>query len=162
MKKYIHYGSDRFVKELFNKVKNTPYLTKPIGGFWASPVDSTRNWIDFAKSNNIYKNIDGYYDISFEFKISDDAKVLHLYSIDDLDNLPRYECEENKRVAKYNNEIWLDFEKLSEEYDAIELHLSEEKRTSDEFWQDLYHKLYSWDCDSILIMNPDIIIEESV
>ena len=24
---------------------------------------------------------------------------------------------------------------------------------------DLYYKLYGWDCDSIVIMNPDIVVE---
>ena len=41
------------------------------------------------------------------------------------------------------------------EYDAIELHLSEE--VVDDYLESLYFKLYGWDCDSILIMNKDII-----
>ena len=40
-------------------------------------------------------------------------------------------------------------------YDAIELHLSDE--VTDDYLESLYFKLYGWDCDSILIMNPDII-----
>lgn len=45
-----------------------------------------------------------------------------------------------------------DFEKLSEEYDVIEVLISEDHR--------LYHMFYGWDCDSIVIMNPNIIILE--
>ena len=47
--------------------------------------------------------------------------------------------------------IFLDFEKLSKEYDAIEVNISE--------CRDLYYSLCGWDCDSILIMNSDIIEE---
>ena len=45
----------------------------------------------------------------------------------------------------------LDFEKLSKEYDAIEVFISKDEQ--------LYWDLYGWDCDSILIMNSDIIEE---
>ena len=43
-----------------------------------------------------------------------------------------------------------DFEKmLADGWDAIELHLSE--------CGELYWALYGWDCDCILVMNPDIV-----
>ena len=45
----------------------------------------------------------------------------------------------------------IDFESLSKSYDAIELHLSDSE-------DNLYMMLYGWDCDSILIMNPDVIV----
>ena len=41
----------------------------------------------------------------------------------------------------------LDFEKLSKDYDAIEV-IDIGK---------FYWALYGWDCNSILIMNPDIV-----
>ena len=50
----------------------------------------------------------------------------------------------------------LDFELLTYEYDAIELHLSEDNSRGD-FMECLYWVLYGWDCDSILIMNPDVV-----
>lgn len=83
-------------------------------------------------------------DNAFRFTLSDNAKVLY---IDDSGIL--------KRIPSKNDEFmfWviLDFEKLSEQYDAIEVNISKCYR--------LYHLLYGWDCDSILIMNPDIIQE---
>ena len=43
-----------------------------------------------------------------------------------------------------------DFEKLvSDGVDAIEFFISDDNK--------LYWDLYGWDCDSILIMNPNII-----
>ena len=54
-----------------------------------------------------------------------------------------------------NNEIdfcdlTIDFEKLASRYDAIEVLISKDGR--------LYSALYGWDCDSILILNPNVII----
>ena len=43
------------------------------------------------------------------------------------------------------------FEKLAEIYDAVEVSISSDF--------DLYYKLYGWDCDSIVIMNPDVVVE---
>ena len=45
--------------------------------------------------------------------------------------------------------VILDYEKLADEYDAIEVLISEDSR--------LYKALYTWDCDSIVIINPDVI-----
>ena len=45
-----------------------------------------------------------------------------------------------------------DFEKmLADGWDAIEFRLSEDS--------ELYWALYGWDCDSILVMNPDVVEE---
>ena len=76
--------------------------------------------------------------------LSNDARVLYINSVNDLEDLP-----------ELHNEIgicsWklLNFEKLAKTYDAIEVNISGDP--------ELYFALYGWDCDSILIMNPNII-----
>ena len=61
--------------------------------------------------------------------------------------------------AKYGLRDWEfypDFEQMvTDGWDAIELHLSD----TDISWgnDSLHFRLYGWDCDSILIMNPKII-----
>ena len=48
--------------------------------------------------------------------------------------------------------IFPDFEKMKENgIDAIFVEISNDHR--------LYWALYGWDCDSIVVMNPDIIVE---
>lgn len=79
-------------------------------------------------------------DNKFVFTLSPDAKVLYINSVDDLINLPKLE-------NKYTDWTILDFEKIAEEYDTIEVNID----------SSLYYALYTWDCDSILIMNPNII-----
>ena len=55
------------------------------------------------------------------------------------------------RNLNFSSRCLLDFEKLAETYDAIEVSIS------DDF--ELYYQLYGWDCNSIVIMNPKIIVE---
>lgn len=148
--KYIHYGATAFDRKKFKKIRNAMGgFTKPMRGtgFWASPVQTTWGWKDWCDSNEP----DWYEEKkSFIFTLKEDAKVLHLYSIDDALDLPRR--------PTYFNALWIvpDFEKAAKFWDAIELHLSQEVK--DRGTEGLYFGFYGWDCDSILIMNPEIIV----
>ena len=146
MKKYIHYGSTKFEPETFNPIQNRLFV-KPTGGFWASPIETEWGWKDWCEAEN-YEECEK--ENSFTFTLSENANVLYLNNVEDLDSLPKF----------LNNSImgivYLDFEKILESgYDAIEIHLEAFSL------EGLYGKLYGWDCDSILIMNPEIIKEEN-
>ena len=147
---YIHYGSTKFVPYCFRQVTNTDYpWNKPHGGLWASRVDAKRGWRDWCKDEEFGLDC---LDACFYFLITPAAKVCHLYSSEDLDLLPqRNDCSE------WGDEFYPDFEQMVRDgWDAIELHLS----STDKNWSldgGLYWRLFGWDCDSILIMNPKII-----
>lgn len=150
--KYIHYGHPEFRPELFREIKNRYAFVKPSGGLWASPVDAERGWKQWCTENNF--NTDRLSD-NFTFKLSENSNILHIRSIHDLQTLPQQE----NLVFK---PAWtvLDFEKLlAEGWDAIELHLSEEEDCG--YLDGLYWELYGWDCDSILIMNSEVIVCEA-
>lgn len=148
MKKYIHYGHTYFDIELFKPMQNNPMFTKPSGGLWGSPIDATYGWKDWCRDNE-FREIDK--NDCFEFQICSEANVLHLYSIDDVDKLPK------QKGLTIGSMEYLDFEQIKiDGYDAIELHLSED-RSSDCLYG-LYYVLYGWDCDSILVMNPNCIV----
>lgn len=147
MKKYIHYGHERFEIEKFVPVKNIDLHNKPKGGFWASPIDAPfgwRNWCEEEAERCDDTN-------KFVFQIKDNANVIHIRNFTDLEKIPR-------RKSIICGVVYPDFEKMIEEgIDAIELHLTcNGNRDSD-----LYFALYGWDCDSILIMNPEIILCDS-
>lgn len=143
---YIHYGDKIFNRNKFSKIKNINFV-KPEGGLWASRIDSKYGWIDWVKDNNFrtdeYRN-DNY----FKFKLNDKAKILIIDSVDILKKLPINRNIPYPIIASWVN---LDFEELSKKYDAIEVLISKDER--------LYWELYGWDCDSILIMNEDVIEE---
>lgn len=146
--KYIHYGSSTFQPDKFQPIYNQKWAaTKPIGGIWASPVDAGWGWKQWCISENFFVD---KLNTSFEFYLDDNARVCHIKSADDLKKLPKWQG-----LFKSSG-YCIDFEKAMKEYDAIELHLSDEIK--DDYLDSLYFALYGWDCDSILIMNPDIII----
>ena len=148
MKKYIHYGNTVFDKSKFKKVENQGAWSKPTGGFWASPVDAALGWYEWCKSEEPDWCDDN---VCFTFGISESANVIHIKKVEDLDNLPSLGKCLVHGIAS------LDFEKMcADGIDAIELHLSDDERLD----RNLNFALYGWDCDSILIMNPEIVITE--
>ena len=143
---YIHYGDDNFDINKFIPISNRSEATKPFGGFWGSRKNADFSWKEWCteidlKSKDLTKKI--------QFSLSNGAKILVINNIKLLDKLPQN--EENHIVNKLF--VTLDFEKLSRQYDAIEVLISEDER--------LYELLYGRDCDSILVMNPNVIITEN-
>ena len=145
MKNYIHYGHTKFDKDLFTKIKNVDCNTKPRGGLWASDINSKHGWKEWCNENE-FRDCDK--ENSFTFTLSDDVKILYIESVNDLQSLPKVD---DKFGINFSSWILLDFEKLAEIYDAVEVSISSDF--------DLYYKLYGWACDSIVIMNPDIVVE---
>lgn len=140
MERYIHYGHKEFDPQKFQEIKNAPMLPKPKGGLWASPVDAGYGWKDWCEAENFRECSQ---DNSFAFALKDGAKVYHIRSVFDVKAMPLI----NNGITTWYTP---DFEKmLADGWDAIELHLSE--------CGALYWALYGWDCDCILVLNPDIV-----
>ena len=142
MKTYIHYGHKHFDKTMFVRVRNNSPKNKPIGGLWASPDDATFGWKDWCEAEDFRECKE---ENSFQFTLPE-ANILKINSVEDFRKLPIL-------TQDYNVMGWLiDFEQCFKlGYDAIELCLSED--------YDLYYELYGWDCDSILVLNPDMVVE---
>lgn len=141
-KKYIHYGAKRFDPRKFHAIQNAHCFTKPVGGFWASPVDAKYGWKEWCYENNFrecnQKN-------SFTFTLSENAKVLTISSVSEAKRLPQQHSD--PALPWW---VMPDFEALLKQgYDAVEVEMSED-------WG-LYQCLYGWDCDSMVILNPEVI-----
>ena len=145
--KFIHYGSPNFDKSKFKEIKNQVFAwNKPMPktGLWASPIDSSYGWADWCNEEGFR---DCNTDNSFVFKLEDEVKILTINNESDLNKLPTIK----NRIAGKG----IDFEKLSKTYDAILL-------TEDGQWKTRHGyplNLCGWDCESILIMNPNSIVE---
>lgn len=140
--KYIHYGHDRFIPEYFAQPSNYAGFTKPRGGLWASPVDSDFGWAEWCEFENFHPEL---LKKSFTFEMTDGANVLLIEDRAHLRGLPRLDSD-------YDFD-WclLDFEELIRRgVDAVEVHIRDYM---------LHHLLYGWDCDSIVVLNPDVIVE---
>ena len=142
---YIHYGHKQYDPKMFDEIKNRQFI-KPFGGLWASDINAEYGWKNWCKDNDFRKCNENN---SFKFKLKEGTKVLVLKTKKDLKGLPQDEdlpiWLEKNLLNDWGN-VYLDFEKLKEKYDAIEVYIDE-----------LYWKLYGWDCDSLLVLNKECI-----
>ena len=140
---FVHYGHDRFVKELFRPVTNEPRWVKPAfgTGFYASDADAEYGWKEWIEDEHFH--LDKYLTHFFMFKLKEDAKIFHLRTLDEMCSAP-----EAPNPSGIRGRYLIDFEKLAQYYDAVDYYETIE----------LHYPLYGWDCDTLLVMNPDIII----
>lgn len=151
-KRYIHYGTPAFSQNAFMPITNLGAMNKPRGGLWASPVEAKRGWFDWVMNNDFYPE---RLKRSFEFELSQNARVLEL-TPDNVWTLPLQNDAEKwmidrSEVRPFGMVMGVDFEALAQEYDVLECSLSE--------YPSLYWSLYGWDCDCILVLNPEVIVE---
>jgi hypothetical protein len=125
-------------------------MVKPKGGLWGSPIGCRFGWKEWCKSSK-YKECSD--ENSFHFKLTEDANILTICSVNDLDDLPKAESP----FSCISSWILLDFENLMKNgVDAIQVNMSDDRNT--DIINRLYFRLYGWDCDSILVMNKEVII----
>lgn len=142
MNVYVKYGSTAFDPAIFKPIENEVCFSKPRGGMWSSRIDAKNGWRQWCIDEDFR-----YYDDNdcFRFKLKDNASVLYLTNANQLSDLPH--IESSNRYLRGTH--YLDFEKLQKlGFDAIEVTMT----------NGLYMALYGWDVDSILIMNPDIVV----
>ena len=182
---YIHYGSDHYDPSLFIPIRNCDWKPKPADGtgLWASPEGrKVFHGNDYAGS--VYEDgrvvygwrewcEDNHFNVSqlkklFRFQLKPDANVITLREPSDLMalsktqpwqpkdksrlmNLPKGEMPDIRQLEELYkpNPCFLDYEKIvADGVDAIELQNSY-------VFTDC---LGTWDCDSIVIMNPGVIV----
>lgn len=137
----IHYGSRKYDPKRFRHIRND--WIKPRGGLWASPVDSNWGWKDWCTSEDFRT---GSFNKSFQFKLSDDARIFVVDSPEDMERIPIW--------IKPSHHLWyFNFEKLKMDWDAVWL-------TEAGHWSTRYtypKTLNGWDCESIFVMNKKVI-----
>ncbi len=139
---YIHYGHDRFIKEQFQPIQNDSFPI-PKGRLWASPIDSEYGWIIHCIINDHeIKALTKY----FKFTLSDNCEITTINSYSDLEKLPI--------IDSFDPVKFLDFKEIAKRFDVIYLTLKGERKTRIS-WP---INLSGWDCECILVMNPDCII----
>lgn len=137
---YIHCGSNEFKPELIEK--NFKRWDKP-SGLWASPEDSDWGWKDWCEAEMFRLE---ELTTSFRFRLKDTAKVLQVYSLSDIAPF----VIENPESLFFGKKLDLDL--IYSQFDAMEVHMSSN-------WCELhnFNLFYTWDVDSIVVWNPDIV-----
>ena len=149
---YVFCGSDHFDRSIFIPITNEPYLwNKPCGGMWSSPVNSDNTWEDWCRGNGFKLE---KLNKQFRFILTERSRVLRIKYNKDLDDLysqgyKRSDFDQYSHLLD-DDLYYLDFEKiLANGYDAIQVTITDET----------YFSLYGWDCDTLLVLNPDSVIE---
>ena len=167
---YIHYGSDRFDPALFAPVRNGGleygFRPKPADGtgLWASREGDPNCWEAWCREARFILDALSH---SFRFTMPG-AKILLLKAPEQLIALPKLHPWEPKKFLWLNsikpgeiptkeqleqlympNWCYLDFEKMAEDYDAIELQ---------NHWF-FNSSLATWDCNCILVLKADKVVE---
>lgn len=147
---YIHYGSTAFDPSHGFPIKNEECWVKPKGGLWASRKNASWGWKDWCEEEDFRDCVDTE---SFSFILKDGATVAVISTLEQLYALPEMSKGRFSHIS-YN----IDFEEcLKQGIDAIELcWYGEEYHANHE--DNLHFALYGWDCDSIIILNPDIVL----
>ena len=148
MKTYIKYGDTEFDPNKFNYIKNRIMFVKPYGGLWATSNEYEYDWKQWCKDNEFFKHD---LNLFFEFTLKPDSKILTIKKNNDLRYLPKQLFSHPD--LSFQTFIYLDFEELAKTYDALEVLISNDYG----FGDNLYTTLYGWDCDTLLVMNPDSI-----
>jgi hypothetical protein len=147
--KLVHYGTSYIDLSLIEEIKNKLFSNKPEGGLWCSPIESKNEWKDFLigedwRTETLEKSV--------IFELKPNSKILKIDSYKDL----------KKQVSIFEKKIYpehsylrgfLDYEKLTLEYDAIFLTANGQYDTRMAFDTNLY----GWDCECLLILNKDCL-----
>lgn len=176
---YIHYGHGGFEPSQFKASENRYGYCKPYGGLWACPVDTTFGWVEFLEREDGEswlgtQKMDALAK-SFRFAVADTANIVHIRTIEDLAGLPRQKFDDSNPFSDLHaDRCWgdpmeyvkgkecyeirwlpLDFEQMVRDgIDGVEVHWSELG------WEEA-HLLDGWDFDSIVILNPDVVVPVS-
>lgn len=143
--RYIHYGGNRFDPDKFEPIANAPYFNKPNGGLWASPVESKFGWKQWCEAENYKSYLD---EDSFCFSLKDGTKILRIDTMEKAKNLPLQTTDMDSPIIHF-----YDFEQLmADGVDAVEYIVSA--------CPQLYWEMYGWDCDCVIVLNPDAIVPE--
>jgi hypothetical protein len=130
----------KFDSSKFNLIENQDFFNKPEGGLWASPVSSKYGWREWCNAENFKTSTLKTF---FNFKIK--GKILIINYHRDLEKLTWRQV--------HNSILVIDFKEVSKTWDAIFLTEKGQREVR------LTHpkNLYGWDCESVLILNSNII-----
>ena len=147
MGKYIHYGSDHFDPLIFEPIYNDIGINKPRGGFWASPVAAEHGWRDWCETENFCTESLNTY---FEFNIRNDAKILYIRNKSEMiDVAARYKTDFGLGLIL----TYIDWERIAADgYQAIVFEMN-----NDTHWD--YNM---WDVDTLVVIDPDIVIPDEI
>lgn len=158
MKVYITYG---FVIEDPKKIVTNldECINKPKKALWGSPVDAEFGWRDWCESEQWiprngrdYEDFEDYFTKSFKWTLKEGSNILTINKVEDINDIYRVGL---MRLNKYGSVV-LDFYRILDAgYSAVEL---TDGDIGHIFVNRLESSFNSWDCESIVVLNPDKVV----
>lgn len=150
------YGSDHFDRTKFLPVRNgkSGWLPKPAaGGLYSSPLDKPNSftWHDFCVSEEF--DLDEL-NKHFDFRLKPNARVLIVRSIEDLRRFGTHLIRKDD-FFDYD-EFLINFVAIAREYDALAV-IGYYMYDRDSMFN-YPGCFYSWDVDTLLVLNPDAVM----
>jgi hypothetical protein len=151
------YGKEKFDREKFLAPVNSGWIKPDKGGLWTSPVrldeetgTFTTGWLEWCLSEDFRPETLKTY---FEFKLDPQSRIAKIDGVEDLNNLMSEHMDRSQMTLERMWRQVLDFEAMAYHFDAIYL-------TDKGQWDTRFSDpgLYGWDCESVLILNPEIVI----
>jgi hypothetical protein len=155
-REFITYGI-HIDPEKFNRISNErPYLNKPSGGLWCSPVNSNCSWKDWCTGEDF--NV-GSLKTWTKFKLKETANILVIDSLVDLVRISKKYPLIHPHPITFDKLInFKDIEK--DGYDGV---LLTERGNCQCHLTGIGIDLNAWDCESMVLFNLEHIeIEEMV
>ena len=156
MKTYITYGKgNKFDKDKLPKVEDLKIelscLNKVRKTLWGSPVDANYGWKEWCEDNGFHTELLTD-DNSFKWTLKPEARILYIEDLGDLEKVPFITKNEYAFMETY-----IDFESIIKSYDAMEICM-DEHYIGHMFVSKEEIAFNSWDCDSIMVFNREMII----
>jgi len=149
----IHWTSNKNFKlkpiYIQNGYEGDGLPAKPLGGLWCSPLNSKRSWEDWCKAED-FCNLDEYFTVIFDIT---KEGMLIINSKEDLSKLPLIKPR-NLEIGYNINITYIDFRSLLKG-GCKSIWLTQKGVWDTKF--DYPIGLYSWDCETVLIMDNNII-----
>lgn len=140
----LHLSISKEFRREVTPVRNRDYFVKPFDGLWTSTyTEGTSAWVEWCRAEEF-----GNPDKQTWFILEPDASA-RIYEIDTLDDLlfllAHYPHPDREQAIYGRFMAYLDFERISRDYDAI--HLTDAGQWTTRFSEP---SLNGWDCECTL------------
>lgn len=158
MKQYITYG---FVVEDIKDIQTdlaTAANMKPISALWGSPTDAEFGWKEWCEAEAYipgkrHMSFDEYFKTYFTWTLKDDSKI---YTISSMHDIQKLKYTDIIHISDRFSHYIVDYKMAYDMgYTAIELC---DPCLGHRFYNDLELLFNSWDCESIVVLDPSKVI----
>ena len=176
---YVTYGlGNIFQKNKCNINLQCNYNGKPKSGWWGSPIDTEFGWKDWCMSEKwlpgmcsrteqqkFEEDAEKYFSDNnkITWRLKDGSKKIDIITEKDIKELVNSGYIKNIPGGRFYDTYIIDFEKIKRAgYSAVELFTPVFGHGCTNLDIGIESLFYSWDCQSIVVLDPDVICQINI